>query len=74
MGKSDKSEIFHSLSLFFQLGISMACCVFVGVWIGRFLDQKLGTAPWLLVVFAFIGGGAAFKVMYDTVIQRWMKK
>lgn len=73
MMKKDDREIFRALGLLTQLGLAMGCCVLVGVLIGRFLDARLGSSPWLLIVFAFIGGAASFKVMYDIVIKEWMK-
>lgn len=59
-----------SLALISQLGLSMASCVLVGVLIGKFLDRLLGTAPWLLLVFAFLGSAAAFKTLYD-IVHDW---
>lgn len=67
----EKGEIVRALSLFTQLGISMAACVFAGVLLGKLLDRRLGTTPWLLALCALIGGIAAIKTMYDIVIRRW---
>lgn len=67
-------EVLRALGLLTQLGVSMAVCVFIGVMLGKFLDGLFGTSPWLLVIFAFIGAGAAFKVMYDLAIKEWWKK
>lgn len=71
--KSEHHRIIRALGLMTQLGLSMACCVLIGVAAGRFLDSKLGTSPWLLVLCSFTGGGAALKVMYDMVIKEEMK-
>lgn len=43
----------------------MASCVFIGVFLGRYLDKLLGSSPWLLLVFSLIGVGAAIKVLFD---------
>lgn len=48
-----------------QLGVNMSVCIVGGFWLGRRLDQWLGTSPWLLIVFILLGVGAAFKVMFD---------
>lgn len=65
-------EMLKALSMFTQLGVSMAACVFVGVMAGKLLDRWLGTSPWLLIVFSLIGGAASFKIMYEIVIREWM--
>jgi ATP synthase protein I len=43
----------------------MISCVFVGVFLGRFLDSRLKTTPWLLLVFSLLGVGAALKSFFD---------
>ena len=63
--KKEKSDIARGLGLMTQIGISSALCIFFGVFFGRFLDDRLGTSPWLLLLFALIGCVAAFKVMVD---------
>jgi len=34
------------------------------VYVGRWLDGKFGTTPWLLVLGAFVGAFAGFYSMY----------
>lgn len=60
-----RKEILRALSMFSQIGITMVVCIVMGVFLGRFLDNWLGTTPWMLLIFAFLGAGAAFKSVYD---------
>jgi len=69
----DKREIARALGLFTQLGFAMAACILIGVLGGRFLDQRLGTTPCLLIIGIVVGVASAFKVLYDLVIKEWMK-
>lgn len=48
----------------FRLGVDLVAGVAVGTVIGLLLDRWLGTAPWLLVVFFFLGAGAGFANVY----------
>ena len=43
-----------------QFAASIVLCLFAGQW----LDRKLGTAPWLLIVGVFFGAGAGFHSLY----------
>ena len=68
MGQNDKRQsknFLRGLVLFSQIGISMAFCVLLGVLVGGFLDRRLETSPWLLMIFSIIGVAASFKVLYD---------
>jgi F0F1-type ATP synthase assembly protein I len=42
------------------------------VYAGQWLDRKLGTAPWMLMLGVFLGAGASFYSMYRklTAAQR----
>jgi len=60
-----RRELLNALTLFSQMGISMAVCVVTGVFLGRFLDNFFGTSPWLLLIFSLIGAATSFKVMFD---------
>ena len=46
------------LGLAFRLAIEMVAALCVGVAIGWGLDRVLGTKPWGLIVFFFIGAAA----------------
>ena len=72
--KSTKSEMFHAMGMISQLGISMAICVFLGIIIGTGLDKLFNSAPGFLILFAFVGAGAAFKVMFDLTMKGGNKK
>ena len=50
-----------------RVGIEMVGSVAVGVAIGWALDKWLGTGPWLMVVFFFLGGAAGILNVYRTV-------
>lgn len=71
--KAGNGELLKALALFTQLGISMAACVFIGVFAGKLLDRLFGTSPWLLMICSLVGGLSSFKVMYDLVIKKWSK-
>ncbi len=43
-----------------QFAISLVLFLFLGQWI----DRKLGTSPTFLIAGVFLGGGAAFYSMY----------
>lgn len=50
-----------------RVGIELAGTLAVGVAIGWLLDRWLGTGPWLLVVFFFLGGAAGVLNVYRAV-------
>jgi F0F1-type ATP synthase assembly protein I len=43
-----------------QFVVAILLCLFIGKW----LDAKLGTAPWLLIVGVFVGAAASTIAMY----------
>jgi ATP synthase protein I len=64
-GNKGFHETLRALSVISQIGLMLAACVLVGVLLGRFLDNLLGTSPWLLIVFSLLGMAAAFKSIFD---------
>jgi F0F1-type ATP synthase assembly protein I len=61
----ERRYIIQAMSLMSQLAITVIVCVFLGVFLGRFIDNRLGTSPWFLLAFSFLGCGAALKAMID---------
>jgi ATP synthase protein I len=49
-----------------SLGLEMGAAVAIGLAIGWWLDSRLGTAPWLMLVFLLLGIAAGFKGVYTT--------
>jgi len=54
----------HAYGMAMRLVAELLSGLIVGLIIGWFLDKWLGTKPWLLIVFIFLGLGAGiFNVM-----------
>ncbi len=54
-----------------SVGIEIALSILVGWWIGRAIDDWLGTFPWLTVVFLLIGAAAGFRGLWRTARRNW---
>ena len=54
------------------VGISFAVSIVLGLAAGLWLDKKLGTAPWLLLLCLLVGIAAGFKNLF-TVSARLEK-
>jgi F0F1-type ATP synthase assembly protein I len=50
------------------VGLQFAIAVVLFLYAGRWVDSKLGTAPWGLIAGVFIGGSAAFYSMYHRLM------
>ncbi|MDH3205345.1 MAG: AtpZ/AtpI family protein [Gemmatimonadota bacterium] len=53
---------------FMGLGLSFALAVLLFLGLGAWVDSKLGTAPFLLVLGAFIGAAAGFYSLYYHIV------
>ena len=63
--KEQRNEFARAMAHLSQIAISIIACIAVGIFLGWFLDRLLGTSPWLLIVFTFLGIAAAFKSIFD---------
>lgn len=52
------------LALGMRLSVEFVAGIAVGVGIGYGLDRWLGTAPWLMMLFLLLGGGAGVMNAY----------
>ena len=60
--RADK-RIYQALVLFSQFGLNMLVPIGLMMWLGIWLDEKLGTS-WLTIVFFFIGAVAGFQNIF----------
>jgi len=52
------------MGLGFRIAIELVVNIIVGTGIGYLLDRWLGTRPWLMVVFVFLGAAAGVMSIY----------
>jgi F0F1-type ATP synthase assembly protein I len=57
-----------SASEFAGIGLQFALSIVLFVFAGEWVDSRLGTAPWFLIVGAFVGAGGGFYSMYRKLI------
>jgi F0F1-type ATP synthase assembly protein I len=66
LSKEERKRILRAASLMTQLAVGTITCIAISIFIGLFLDNRLGTTPLFILIFVFLGIIAAFKYMYDT--------
>ena len=49
------------------VGTTLVACIVTGYLLGSFLDRKLGTSPWLVVVGVLLGTAAGFVGLFRMV-------
>ena len=50
------------------VGLQFAASILLFFFVGRWLDERLGTEPWLLLIGVFVGGGAGFYSLYRRLV------
>lgn len=60
---SSRARLYGLTSLAFTFPVSISA----GAFIGYYLDGKLGTFPWLSIVFLFIGIAAGFLSLFRAI-------
>lgn len=71
-GKSTSPRVTDDLSgkfmgTAFRIGVELVAALVVSVGVGWLLDRWLGTRPWLMVAFFFIGSAAGMMNVYRVV-------
>ncbi len=67
MNLNDSSSTFRALGLTGGIGAAMAASILGGYFLGRYLDAKFGTAPWLLILTLLLCMTAGFLEVYKIV-------
>ena len=59
-------------ALFSEIGISLLVTTLVGVLVGRWADEQLGTLP-IFVIVGFLVGAGCGSVMIYRLVSRFLK-
>ena len=65
--KAEPGEQGKGLAFAMRIGVELVAALIVGVGIGYFLDQWLGTKPWFLIAFFVLGAVAGFVNVFRVV-------
>lgn len=55
---------FRKLAALSSLGLMLPSSIAVGLFMGYFLDNLLGTAPWLLIILTLLGVVSGFLSLF----------
>lgn len=66
-GPTDPASRSPALGMGFRIGVDLLAALMVGTGIGYLLDRWLGTGPWLLVGFFFLGSAAGVLNVFRAV-------
>ena len=69
-GADARKKPLSSGSEFAGVGLQLGATFGFGAWLGHYLDGRLGTSPWLTILFVFLGAGAGFYSIYQRVVGR----
>lgn len=64
----DPKDLWRASGQYMGLGLTLALSVLLFLSVGAWLDRKLGTSPFLLILGAFIGAGAGFYSLYFHIV------
>lgn len=56
-----------AIGLVSMIGADLAVCIIAGVLFGKYLDEWLHTAPWLMIVGLFLGLGVGVVSVYRMI-------
>jgi len=65
--RDDKYSTYRQIGILTTIPMLLAVGPILGYYIGDFLDRKLGTDPYLMMVFIFFGFVAAGKGVYNLI-------
>lgn len=54
-----------------SVGLEMGFSIAIGYLVGSYLDNHLGTGPYMVILFGVAGVGAAFKALWRTAKKYW---
>ena len=59
----------RKLGAYGGLGLQLAASILLFLYGGQWLDRRLGTAPWFVLIGVFVGAGAGFYSIYRRLMS-----
>ena len=50
------------------IGLQFAVSILLFLYVGQWIDRRLGTEPWFMIAGVFTGAGASFYSMYSKLM------
>ncbi len=54
-----------------SIALILPSSIAVGLFFGYFLDRKLGTEPWLLLIFTVLGIASGLLSLFRAIRKQW---
>lgn len=67
-GKTSEDNVARSWGKYAGIGIQFAASIVLFLYVGQWVDSKLGSDPWGVILGVFTGAGAAFYSMYSRLM------
>jgi F0F1-type ATP synthase assembly protein I len=64
----DPQDLVRATGQYMGYGLAWALSVLLFLSGGAWLDRKIGTSPWFLILGAFVGAGAGFYSLYYHIV------
>jgi len=70
---SPKSRLpdFARLAELSSIALILPASIAVGLFFGYFLDRRLGTEPWLLLIFTVLGVASGLLSLFRAIRKQW---
>jgi ATP synthase protein I len=73
-GKGGAGPESPSPASFAGAGAQFVLAILLFLYIGKWLDSRLGTSPWLLMIGVFVGAAAGFYSFYRRIMASSRKR
>jgi ATP synthase protein I len=70
LSKKNQKNVYQNLALITQIGLSIITPILLGVYLGGFIDKKLGTQMVFTLIFVILGAGAGFLNLFKLVDKK----
>lgn len=68
MNKKDSWNYLRYLNFAFSFGVTMLISIFSGYYVGNWLDKKLATGPYLMLVGVLLGVAVSFYALLQELL------